>query len=517
MVSAAKNRNALAPKPSKKKIKLTDSVPYAQGRPRKQLRPVQSEALELLEKNWHNADVFVVNLPVGAGKSLVAQTVAKWSSEQQGSPAITLVPNNILLDQYLADYPSLHALRGKKHYRCSNLKMTLEERAFVPGSSLCSESIHCEGCNKYRWTLKRNWSAPRMLTNYHTYLAHRLHKRYGVVIIDEAHNLIPVLQEMSQSRIWRHQLPAESQYPLNITSTRELTDWIEDLPESLFLGKKGKVFEHFRETVGSDKYIFRAGYEEYHGEERHCLKLIPVDIRDEPAMFFPPTVKKIILLSATISHKDVEQLGLYTKKVKYLTASSPIPASQRPVIVLKEAVNMSYAHQEANLPRLVEVIKNIMAYHEGEKGLIHMPYALAKKAQKLLSGQSRILFHTQENKKQVYKQFRDSPEPSVLLASGMYEGVDLPYDAGRFQIIAKIPYPSLAEPAIAHKVETDPSWYQWEVSKIIQQALGRIVRSADDFGVTYILDSAFRGLYKKTREDFYPPWLAESITDEKDN
>lgn len=447
----------------------------------------------------------MVNLPVASGKSLLAQAIAKWAG-----PAITLVPNNILLDQYLKDYPTLHVLRGKKHYWCTTLKMSLEARGSLK-PTLCPIEIHCWGCNQYRWVLKRNWTASRMLSNYHTYLAHRLHRRYSTVIIDEAHNLIPVLQEMGQVKIWRHQLPPESQYPLSISTTRELIEWLDSLPPSLLTGKKGKLFTKFLDCVDNPRYLFKAGEEEYRGEERHCLKLIPLDIRDEPALFFPPGVKKIVLMSATISPTDIEQLGLYTRRVKYLTAASPIPASQRPVVVPVDALDMSYHHQKTNLPRLVESIKNILRQHPGDKGLIHAPYSLAKKLREALQGEKRMLFHTKENKKLIYQEFRSSLDPVVLVASGMYEGVDLPAEAGRFQIITKIPFPSLAEPAIAHRASVDKNWYQWETIKILQQAVGRICRGPEDWGVTIILDSSFKRLYRSSSPDFWPAWWIEAL------
>src|SRR5690606_38600006 len=57
-------------------------------------RPVQEQALRLIEEHWNRSDVIVVTLDVGTGKSFIAETVARW----QGKATI-VVPSNALLDQ----------------------------------------------------------------------------------------------------------------------------------------------------------------------------------------------------------------------------------------------------------------------------------------------------------------------------------------------------------------------------------------------------------------------------------
>jgi Rad3-related DNA helicase len=92
----------------------------------------------------------------------------------------------------------------------------------------------------------------------------------------------------------------------------------------------------------------------------------------------------------------------------------------------------------------------------------------------------------------------------------MYEGIDLPYDAARWQALTKVPYPSLAEPAIKYLADKDPEWYQWETAKLVLQASGRVVRASDDWGITYILDSSFEQLYEKA-EHLFPQWWQDSL------
>ncbi len=90
------------------------------------------------------------------------------------------------------------------------------------------------------------------------------------------------------------------------------------------------------------------------------------------------------------------------------------------------------------------------------------------------------------------------------MASGLYEGVDLPYDAARWQLVGKVPFLSLADERIKRKAEENPDWYQWEAIKRVLQAAGRIVRAPDDEGVSYVFDSQFGRLWDRDQHRHIP-------------
>lgn len=124
------------------------------------------------------------------------------------------------------------------------------------------------------------------------------------------------------------------------------------------------------------------------------------------------------------------------------------------------------------------------------------------------------MFHERYDKREVYQRFRDSPpeEGQVLVACGMYEGIDLPEDLGRFQVIAKIPWPNLGNNAVRYQADRDSEWYLWEAAKITIQAAGRICRTPQDYGETFILDSSFQRLVRESREcGLLPNWYIDGI------
>jgi Rad3-related DNA helicase len=481
-------------------------------------RKAQIDALKAIEKAWDTSDVIVVNMPVGAGKSAVSITVSRWASSirvakkkdaERGRVGI-LASNNMLVDQYLKDYPSLQCLHAGHRYTCNTTGITIKERK-IKKMGLCHPEMYCGGCTKYKNDSRRIYSAPYALLNYHMYFALKFFKHFNCLIVDEAHNLINLLQDLGSSKVFQHTLPKDYRYPDRLNSVQQLRDWLDSLPDELL--EESASLQHFKKAAHSNKYIFREGEEEYRGELRHCLKLLPIDLTEEPQIFFPSRVNKIVLLSATISSKDIEQMGLYRRKVSYFSATSPIPAENRPVYCVTPGLNMSYQHQDKNLPELAEMVLELAKLYPGDKGLIHTPYSLAWKLRSALKGREpRLLFHDKENKLEVYKKFRNSEEPYILVASGMYEGIDLPYEAARFQAITKVPYPSLADPAIKFKADRDPSYYAWETIKQIIQATGRVVRAVDDYGATYVLDNSFQRLYHQNLEvGYFPEWFQESV------
>jgi ATP-dependent DNA helicase DinG len=77
----------------------------------------------------------------------------------------------------------------------------------------------------------------------------------------------------------------------------------------------------------------------------------------------------------------------------------------------------------------------------------------------------------------------------VLISPSLALGIDLKDDLSRFQIITKVPYPSLGDRYIREKFERDKQWYNLRTALRLIQAVGRSVRSKDDWAHTYVLDS----------------------------
>jgi Rad3-related DNA helicase len=97
----------------------------------------------------------------------------------------------------------------------------------------------------------------------------------------------------------------------------------------------------------------------------------------------------------------------------------------------------------------------------------------------------------------------------VLLSPSLREGVDLPDDFLRFQILTKMPYGDLGDPWTAARRERDPRWYAIETAKALVQTYGRSCRHRDDFGTTYVLDAQFARFLQHYRP-LLPEWFLDA-------
>jgi Rad3-related DNA helicase len=84
----------------------------------------------------------------------------------------------------------------------------------------------------------------------------------------------------------------------------------------------------------------------------------------------------------------------------------------------------------------------------------------------------------------------------------MAEGVDLRDDLSRFQIIMKVPYPSLGDKLVKKRMHRWSWWYPMQTIKTIVQAVGRSIRNEKDQAVTYILDADWQRFYNKNSSIF---------------
>jgi len=318
---------------------------------------------------------------------------------------------------------------------------------------------------------------------------------------------------MGEVVLWQH----DYRYPLSAYRPSDLLRWAEALPRKKQEGSKLSILlEALRSRM--PEYAVSRQRRDFNGkgtkrgepEERDCIVLTPLSAKEHSGKMWPREVKKVILLSATINFKDIEALGLGDRRVAYIHSPSPIPADRRPFVV--------YDRGPVARANLVEATANMASYinevlyprHRGERGLIHATYQMSELLRTHLIG-PQYLFHDRENKKEVYQRYLSTPG-AVLIACGMFEGIDLPDDAGRWQVLLKVPWPSLGNPAIASLADRDPEWYTWEAAKTLIQAGGRVSRHETDYGVTYCLDSTFFKLYDNGRQ-LMPSWFLDCLVD----
>lgn len=464
------------------------------------LRPNQKLILEGIEANWNKADVFVVDASVASGKSLVAVTTATFAYKQHKMKGALLVPNNILLGQYKDTFPKELAWVDKQTaYSCNDY---LDEPVPLSCKTIKGHrGSFCRGC-PYITDLRKMQARPLALLNYHSYIAYKAYRPF--VAFDEAHNTIGMISTAAASKLWHH----DYHYPSWVKDYKTLHRWVEGelsrhSPQDAKLLKLLAELESTRTTR-----VYSRGAALYRGEERDVILSAPVDIRGEPPLLWPNKVKKLLMLSATFSSRDIRDLGLDSgRRVCYIDSPSAIPKENRPWI-LDEELNLSYWNQEAALPRLAAKIEAFLEANP-TKGFIHAPYSLARRLESLLGHNERLLFHEPgRSKSRTFELFKHTPG-TVMVGSGMYEGVSLDEDLARWQIICKVPWPSLAEPAMKYLATEDKEYYANKAIKDIVQTYGRVCRGPTDSGTTFIWDRTFRKLLEENKT-LFPRWFLEA-------
>ena len=106
------------------------------------------------------------------------------------------------------------------------------------------------------------------------------------------------------------------------------------------------------------------------------------------------------------------------------------------------------------------------------------------------SGSIKLYEHRQGEKlEQILTSFKNHTGGSaVLISPAMFEGVDLPGDLSRFQILVKAPFPSLGDKRMKFILDRHPDLYNVITIMKMVQGAGRSVRSPEDHAVTYCLD-----------------------------
>ncbi len=462
-------------------------------------RGVQTAALQEVTAHWNDADVHVIVSPTGSGKSNMAVALARWAVDFDRHAAI-VVTDGMLQRQYETAFPDLPSLWGGDDYRCATYPdkpcakaSKLKRKACTAVCPQLAAVLRCQSLRLvHRATYRGNHGKTKRFRFPH------------LAIFDEAHQLREFLQADAGVKLWHHQF----HYPAGLDDQEAVLKWLQSRTTSNpRLLKARKLIENQAENV-----VVQRRWLEYYGQMKEALCVEPLSPRNVPPFLWPRNVEKVVLLSATIWPKDVEDLGLDRgRRVRFTYCDSPIPAASRPVD-FHPVAPLTLRKRHAHMPDIVAAVERIATHHAGEPGLVHLTYDEVPEFQRFLTS-ARYLWHTRDSKQHTLQQYLEQAAAGggqVLMASGMREGVDLKGHLARFQVVTKVPYPNLGVQAVARRQELDPEWYDLEAVKAIIQMSGRVCRDPTDYGVTYVLDPRFKELFER-REYLFPAWFARSI------
>ena len=219
----------------------------------------------------------------------------------------------------------------------------------------------------------------------------------------------------------------------------------------------------------------------------------------------------VIMMSGTILDKNLfsELNGIDVDKSVYYAVSSPFPVKNRPIYYMPIG-KMSFLKKEETFKNYVSYIYKILKKYEGKKGIIHTnSFELSNWIQKDVFD-NRLVFHDSSNREDMLRHHFESVDPTVFVSPSVSTGVSFDHERSRFQVIAKIPYPSLGSQKNKMRQKNNPYWYSWKTVCELLQMCGRSVRSKTDFADTIIIDGSFGDVMKHSSQ-FLPDWVQNAI------
>ncbi len=538
-------------------------IQYENFFPFGEIRDQQREAIEFALREFESGKKFVIiEAGTGVGKSAIgvciSRALSNWMNpvDDYKRGAYFLTTQKILQEQYLDDFGGckgpMTSIKSSSNYQCKYHKkqscgegqrlLKLEQDKTSKFFRTCSFS-----CN-YKEAKGKFVEAPESITNFSYFLAETTYSGKllprDVLVIDESHNTDGELSKFIEVSISEKfaQTVLNLKMPNTLNTERAAFDWIKNVYitkltshlkhiETMFeqhagLREKVKEFDslsrqvemldkhmckvnRFIELFDEENWVFNIS--ETEDQKTRRLEFKPIDISPYSDQSLFKFGRKVLMLSATIlNHRAFcESLGIPMEESSFITLPSPFPVENRPVLI-SPIGKMSAGEIDNTLPTLAEAVRQILAAHPKEKGSIHChSYKVANYIMKNVKSK-RLLTHRSEDREDVLNQHLSSKEPTVLVTPSMTEGVDLKGDFSRFQIICKVPYPYLGDKLIQKRMRRWSWWYPLQTAKTIIQSLGRSIRSADDFAISYILDSDWDRFFSQ-QKDMFPDSFKEAI------
>jgi Rad3-related DNA helicase len=356
-----------------------------------------------------------------------------------------------------------------------------------------------------------------------------------VVVIDEAHGLAEWAEMYATIELDRRTVPIWDDVSVpDLDGLDTAVDFAESLAaecEHRLEALRGKRQLTPREASERDRLAERVGELEWFVEDARDLDSATEWLLESggdrasfkplnPARYLKHTVwdrgAQFALLSATILEEAAfcRGVGLDPSKVALVDVPHTFPLEHRRLMDVTRG-RMTYEDREATLPNVARLLVRLMAKHPTEKGIVHAhSYDIAAGLRTRLAEMgvgSRVRSHDSDDREAALAAWLDSDRPDVFLSVTMEEALDLQGDLARWQVLCKAPYPNTNDARVARRLQDDQwGWYYRTALRTVIQACGRIVRSAEDHGVTYLADSSLLDLFERAG-DALPPWFEEQV------
>lgn len=501
--------------------------------PRPEQKRIINEIIDAIDMGFKN---IIVEAGTGTGKSAIATTIARYIGD-----SYILTMTKQLQNQYLDDFEYMLAeIKGKSNYHCQRTDNNCDD-CYIDGynDNADKKIPHCKTC-PYRTALKHAQNSPVMLTNYdYLYMAGNYADIFNgrrLLVLDESHNLEKKIMSfigktLNRQSIFKH-YHLDIFYPITQGQTLKSIDnedyWIGLLHRLSEIAIKNKHLEpnrKLKEKYAKDIRKFNYLIDMLEDADAKFIIELPSKkdiLKDKQiqgkfesglkAEFKPLKISDYsdsllnfgnirLFMTGTLGSKDkfCEWIGIDPKETYYIFVKSPFPKTNRPIIKSYVGSMSGRKGQNPNWrnPAAIQKINEIINKHKHEKGVIHTSSNQQAWFIKKMLKSKKVWVAQGATREDTIRRFESANGPVVLVGAGLKDGVDFKGDKCRYQIMFKMPYPSLAGKQVNIRMHYDDSWYAYQTIMPLMQAYGRGIRDNDDYCVLYVLDSDFDRLLRK--------------------
>jgi Rad3-related DNA helicase len=319
------------------------------------------------------------------------------------------------------------------------------------------------------------------------------------IVVDEAHTIVESLRTLVCERLSkkRYRWPA---YESEVQIIKWMGTFIEKLKSTCQVLASKKKVNHFLQMIDKLTRIYTA-LKDYSHEFKIYTEPDPDDATNTVLVIEPIKVptdfirsffgkSRVLLMSATMPDYKIREI-FGNEPYEKLELDSPIPACNRPIVYYPPAYQITWRTKPALIARWLD---KVFTEFPGENTIVHVTY---KQAEELKPFYPDAMFNTADNKQYVLEKFKK--KGGIWFASGCSEGVDLPGDLCRLNIIIRLQKANIGDISVLKSRSLIGGFEDYEMASLIQlqQQVGRSTRSEDDESIIIIGDKSFKECYKR--------------------
>lgn len=491
--------------------------------------PGQEQAFSKI-MDWYNSpDRFLgTAIPTGGGKSVDAVLLAILT----GVRTVIVTATKGLQSQYIAFASQLGGanVTGQNNFTCALVPSLRADEGPCHDGLPCSVKEHCA----YRLQLARALESQIIVTNYAYYLAQtNFSSGLGdiqLLILDESHTAgafsamenfltihlsrmdvesmgVEFPKTIDQWAIWK--LWAEDAVPVVKSHVLSLESEIKSLRDSgaqtipsatsrAYRTAKGILARLERLSVVSEDWVIQS--------TRHGYMFTPRWVANYGNSLFH-TVPKVMLMSAILSHKTLDAIGVPREGRSWLEVDSYFPPENTPIWHVPTA-RINFRTDDYGSTIWCTRIDQIISRRLDRKGIV---FTVSYERARMLLARSRykdiMLTHSTNDVIQVVNKFKAMPAPAVLVSPTVTTGWDFPGNGKpQYIILGKVSYPDTRDLVTKARHEDDKEWSSFLAMETIIQSSGRCSRSAEDRCEILAVDDNFKWFMYRYK-DFAPAWF----------